>query len=292
MCTLIVANTNFRRDTIQDRSFCLLSKFFCYTNRSNFIYIPSTLLTSPSKKNSSLSLSIQNQNQNRSQENDPAPNNNNNDNRNIPNSYNPFRNSRVETRISKFNNYDALIQGWKVEAGALKRRRRRGVKVEAEILAVNSWGRERGSAKLAHVSTLARYYSDKTFTTGQRQRCITMSDSAVRRCSRLQHANKTPRTSQGLGGRVMRIRVGLCLPVAVSPDGSRKGEKRRTPLVLLTLASALATWNIKWRGSLVPRFRVLRTSQDFMRQLGFLPFDHLLRAWPRRFEKNSYGRYL
>lgn len=54
----------------------------------------------------------------------------------------------------------------------------------------------------------------------------------------------------------MRIRVGLCLPVAVSPDGSRKGENRRTPLVLLTLASALATWNIKWRGSLVARFRL------------------------------------
>lgn len=78
----------------------------------------------------------------------------------------------------------------------------------------------------------------------------------------------------------MRIRVGLCLPVAVSPDGSRKGENRRTPLVLLTLASALATWNIKWRGSLVAPISIFPwTRPDFMRQPGFLPVS--ARTFPR-----------
>lgn len=111
-----------------------------------------------------------------------------------------------------------------------------------------------------------------------------MSDSAVRRCSRLQHANKTPRTRQGLGG-VMRIRVGLCLPVAVSPDGSRKGENRRTPLVLLTLASALATWNIKWRGSLVARFRLAEFVRILCGNWDFYvrPPSHLPRAWSPSF---------
>ncbi|KOC64864.1 hypothetical protein WH47_04452 [Habropoda laboriosa] len=85
-----------------------------------------------------------------------------------------------------------------------------------------------------------------------------MSDSAVRSCSLILTSTRIKRRENKRESDEDQ-RVGLCLPVAVSPDGDpaeRRKEKRfeglssSTTTANLWLASAIATRNIKWREAL------------------------------------------